>query len=141
MWNAQPAGLLQNPPQSTRVPQNHPNGKHIIVDMAETCLESFPFEEFAQRHNQPPKRVREIFEAIIQMPLLRCPTDKRRAGKVATAKMKEYTQAKKDLQTQMANGQTQNQGSMQQPSAWEMAQYLGPSDVSIPGHLAFPGPW
>ncbi|KAH6687756.1 hypothetical protein F5X68DRAFT_190315 [Plectosphaerella plurivora] len=109
--------------------------------MAETCLESFPFDEFAERHNQSPKRIREIFEAIIQMPLLRCPTDKRRAGKVATAKMKEYTQAKKDLQGLMSGGQTQNQGMMPQPSVLEMAQFMGPSEVQIPGHLAFPGPW
>lgn len=152
MWTPQ-APILGHtpPPSSSRPAQTQPTTttKHIIVDMAETCLESFPFDAFAQRHNQPPKRVREIFEAIIQMPLLRCPTDKRRAGKVATAKMKEYAQARKELQAQMGGGQQQGQQqgqagqavSQPQPSAWEMAQYMGPSDVPIPGHLAFPGPW
>ena len=50
----------------------------------------------------PAHKVEEIFKAVIQLPLLRCPTDKRRQGKLATARMKEYSRAKK--QWQVDNG-------------------------------------
>ncbi|KAI0159579.1 hypothetical protein GGR57DRAFT_430092 [Xylariaceae sp. FL1272] len=79
----------------------HTYRKHspnLIVDIAETCQEIFPFEEVAKRHNAPVGKVFDVFAAIIQVPLLRCPTDRRRAGRLATARVKEYTKAKKDLQ-------------------------------------------
>lgn len=144
-WYLQGPGPHHAKQPPVRQPQMQFNGKHIIVDIAETCVEVFPFEEIAQRHNQPPKKVREIFEAIIQMPLMRCPTDKRRAGKKATARVKEYTQARRELQAQMGGREGGGQGSQagsgqKQPSAWEVAQFMGPSDAQVPGHLAFSGP-
>jgi hypothetical protein len=76
----------------------------LIVDVAETCQEKFPFEEVAKRHNVPVDKVFEVFAAIIQVPLLRCPTDRRRPGRLATARIKEYSKAKKNIQEAMAHG-------------------------------------
>lgn len=145
------------PVQSTQT-----NGKHLIVDIADTCVDLFPFEEVAQRHDQPVQKIRDIFEAVVQVPLLRCSTDKRRAGKLGTAKVKEYSQAKKEVTSkhgettprrqhqqktlqgqELEQGRTQRQAQGQPhsqalpyiPSAWELAQYLGASDIN------FPGPW
>ncbi|KAK7750303.1 hypothetical protein SLS62_007710 [Diatrype stigma] len=70
---------------------------NLIVDVAETCQERFPFEEVARRHNAPVDKVFDVFAAIIQVPLLRCPTDRRRAGKLATQRIREYAKARKDI--------------------------------------------
>ncbi|KAI0848263.1 hypothetical protein F5Y00DRAFT_238676 [Daldinia vernicosa] len=85
-----PASLIQH---TYRKPS--PN---LIVDVAETCQEKFPFEDVAKRHNVSVEKVFDVFAAIIQVPLLRCPTDRRRAGKLATTRVKEYTKAKKAIQ-------------------------------------------
>lgn len=45
----------------------------------------------------PVDKVFDVFAAIIQVPLLRCPTDRRRAGKLATSRIKEYARAKRDI--------------------------------------------
>ncbi|KAI1805273.1 hypothetical protein F4811DRAFT_232410 [Daldinia bambusicola] len=71
---------------------------NLIVDVAETCQEKFPFGDVAKRHNVPVEKVFDVFAAIIQVPLLRCPTDRRRAGKLATTRVKEYTKAKKTIE-------------------------------------------
>ncbi|OTB03360.1 hypothetical protein M426DRAFT_23919 [Hypoxylon sp. CI-4A] len=71
---------------------------NLVVDVAETCQERFPFEDVAKRHNVPVEKVFDVFAAIIQVPLLRCPTDRRRAGKLATGRVKEYNRAKKVIQ-------------------------------------------
>ncbi|RYP10255.1 hypothetical protein DL764_000747 [Monosporascus ibericus] len=71
---------------------------NLIVDVAETCQEKFPFEEVAQRHNVPVEKVFDVFAAIIQVPLLRCPTDRRRPGRLAKSRIREYTGAKRDIQ-------------------------------------------
>ncbi|KAF4920494.1 hypothetical protein CGCVW01_v006843 [Colletotrichum viniferum] len=130
-------------PKATDPPQL--TTKHIIVDIADTCLNVFPFEEVAKRHNQPEQKVRDIFGAVIQVPLLRCNTDKRRAGKLGTARVKEFNQAKKDAQAQVSANQSKQDAMGQSPympSAWEMAQFMGPSDVRLGMfNNQFTGPW
>ncbi|KAK1992744.1 hypothetical protein LX36DRAFT_684736 [Colletotrichum falcatum] len=133
-------------PQMARIPDTQPTAKHIIVDVADTCLNVFPFAEVAKRHNQPEQKVRDIFSAVIQVPLLRCPTDKRRAGKLGTARVKEFNQAKKEVQAQQASGrQLRQQDSPNQaaymPSAWDIAQFMGTSDVRLSGLPQYSGPW
>ncbi|KAI0014321.1 hypothetical protein F4779DRAFT_559249 [Xylariaceae sp. FL0662B] len=86
------------PPASLIQPTYRKHSPNLIVDVAETCQEKFPFEEVARRHNAPVDKVFDVFAAIIQVPLLRCPTDRRRAGRLATARVKEYTRAKRDIQ-------------------------------------------
>ena len=85
------------PPASLIQPTYRKPSPNLIVDVAETCQERFPFEEVARRHNVPVEKVFDVFAAIIQVPLLRCPTDRRRAGKLATARTREYARARKDI--------------------------------------------
>lgn len=141
-----PAKPVAAPPkaQMTRAPDTQSTTKHIIVDIADTCLDLFPFGEVAKRHNQPEQKVRDIFSAVIQVPLLRCPTDKRRAGKLGTSRVKEFNQAKKEAQAQ-ANASPTRQDHPNQPlyipSAWDIAQFMGSSDVQFGGFPQFSGPW
>ncbi|KAK2058881.1 hypothetical protein LY76DRAFT_626213 [Colletotrichum caudatum] len=132
-------------PQTARIPDTQPTTKHIIVDVADTCFSVFPFAEVAKRHNQPEQKVRDIFSAVIQVPLLRCPTDKRRAGKLGTARVKEFNQAKKEVQAQQSNAGQLRQDSPNQaaymPSAWDVAQFMGPSDMRPSGLPQYSGPW
>ncbi|KAI1210822.1 uncharacterized protein F4807DRAFT_40268 [Annulohypoxylon truncatum] len=86
------------PPVSLIQPTYRKPSPNLIVDVAETCQEKFPFEEVAKRHNVPVGKVFDVFAAIIQVPLLRCPTDRRRAGRLATSRVKEYTRTKKAIQ-------------------------------------------
>ncbi|KAI1095910.1 hypothetical protein F5B19DRAFT_272357 [Rostrohypoxylon terebratum] len=86
------------PPASLIQPTYRKPSPNLIVDVAETCQEKFPFEEVAKRHNVSVEKVFDVFAAIIQVPLLRCPTDRRRAGRLATSRVKEYTKAKKAIQ-------------------------------------------
>lgn len=90
------------PPASLIQPTYRKPSPNLIVDVAETCQKKFPFEEVAKRHNVPVDKVIEVFAAIIQVPLLRCPTDRRRPGKLATGRVKEYARAKKDIQEERA---------------------------------------
>ncbi|KAI0399369.1 hypothetical protein F4802DRAFT_610919 [Xylaria palmicola] len=90
-------GATMRPPASLIQPTYRKPSPNLIVDVAETCQQTFPFEEVAKRHNVPVDKVFDVFAAIIQVPLLRCPTDRRRPGKLATARIKDYNRAKKDL--------------------------------------------
>ncbi|KAI1775171.1 hypothetical protein F4818DRAFT_415701 [Hypoxylon cercidicola] len=116
------------PPASLIQPTYRKPSPNLIVDVAETCQEKFPFEEVARRHDVPIEKVFDVFAAIIQVPLLRCPTDRRRAGKLATSRVKEYTRTKKAIQqTGQANS---NPGE-------EIA--VGPSDIANRlGEVDFP---
>ncbi|KAK1729010.1 uncharacterized protein BDZ83DRAFT_569600 [Colletotrichum acutatum] len=144
-------GATTSKTQANRAPDTQPTTKHIIVDIADTCLNMFPFQEVAKRHNQPEQKIRDIFSAVIQVPLLRGPTDKRRAGKLGTVRVKEFTQAKKEVQAQKGNaGQQQmrqdspNQNLSQMPympSAWDVAQFMGPSDVRLGALPKYSPPW
>ncbi|KAF3767426.1 hypothetical protein M406DRAFT_350556 [Cryphonectria parasitica EP155] len=71
---------------------------NLIVDIAETCEEIFPWDEVAKRHGVSRVKVVDTFAAVIQLPLLRCTTDKKRHGKLATSRLREYTKAKKDVE-------------------------------------------
>ncbi|KAI1763730.1 hypothetical protein GGR53DRAFT_496277 [Hypoxylon sp. FL1150] len=94
------------PPPSLIQPNYRKPSPNLIVDVAETCQEKFPFEEVARRHDVPIEKVFDVFAAIIQVPLLRCPTDRRRAGKLATTRVKEYTRTKKAIQQEMDQANT-----------------------------------
>lgn len=88
------------PQQQPETPQKpSPN---LIVDIAETCETVFPWDEVARRHGVTRHKVVETFAAVIQLPLLRCTTDRKRHGKLATNRLREYTKAKKDVEAAKA---------------------------------------
>ncbi|KAI5919875.1 hypothetical protein F4810DRAFT_714059 [Camillea tinctor] len=125
-------GSPVKPPASLIQPTYRKHSPNLIVDVAETCQEKFPFEEVAKRHNAPVDKVFDVFAAIIQVPLLRCPTDRRRAGRLATARVKEYTKAKKDLQESRAGGNRSGEGAV---SPADVANRLGKVDFPEGFHL------
>lgn len=85
---ASPTSSLSLPsPATNSKPSHSPN---MIIDIAQTCHDSFPFALIAERHNQPLRKVQDVFSAIIQLPLLRSATDRRRTGKLATERMKDF---------------------------------------------------
>ncbi|KAJ2977498.1 hypothetical protein NUW58_g7794 [Xylaria curta] len=117
------------PPASLIQPTYRKPSPNLIVDVAETCQEKFPFEEVAKRHNVPVDKVFDVFAAIIQVPLLRCPTDRRRPGKLATMRIKEYNKAKDDILDSRADKPEGGRpGAM--VNSTEIAQKLG--------HVGFP---
>lgn len=154
---AQPAQapIQQQPPRTAS-----PN---LIVDIAETCEDRFPWEEVAKRHGVPRNKVVETFSAIIQLPLLRCTTDRKRHGKLATSRLREYTKAKKDVEAAnaaAASGMTRpatpaasptsapavnpfpnNQDRPVLPGVLEMASTMAP--LGLPSTLTngLTGPW
>ncbi|KAJ4387199.1 hypothetical protein N0V93_007788 [Gnomoniopsis smithogilvyi] len=88
--------------QAPALPEAKKHSPNLIVDIAETCEELFPYDEVAKRHGVTRVKVVETFGAIIQLPLLRCTTDKKRHGKLATSRLREYTKAKKDAEATTA---------------------------------------
>ncbi|KAK8127557.1 hypothetical protein PG984_008665 [Apiospora sp. TS-2023a] len=86
------------PHPSLLQPTYRKHSPNLIVDVAETCQEKFPFEAVAQRHDTTVEKVADVFAAIIQVPLLRCPKDRRRAGRLAHERVKEYNKTKRELQ-------------------------------------------
>ncbi|KAI2469354.1 hypothetical protein F4781DRAFT_220174 [Annulohypoxylon bovei var. microspora] len=117
------------PPASLIQPTYRKPSPNLIVDVAETCQEKFPFEEVAKRHNVPVEKVFDVFAAIIQVPLLRCPTDRRRAGRLATSRVKEYTRAKKAIQETDGQGSSDSKEEIVvKPS--DIADHLG--EVNFP---------
>ncbi|KAH7386347.1 hypothetical protein BKA64DRAFT_141162 [Cadophora sp. MPI-SDFR-AT-0126] len=84
-----------------QIPKARLGRKHspnLIVDVAETCQELFPFAEVAERHEVPIQKVFDTFSAIIQLPLLRNADDRRRHGSLAKRRLKEYRDAKKAME-------------------------------------------
>jgi len=75
-------------------PSHPPN---MLVDIAQTCQDNFPFALIAKRHNQPIQKVFDTFSAVIQLPLLRSAVDARRPGKLGSLRMKEFRAMKKGL--------------------------------------------
>ncbi|KAK8052026.1 hypothetical protein PG993_003411 [Apiospora rasikravindrae] len=105
---------------------------NLIVDVAEMCQEKFPFEEVAKRHDTTVEKVADVFAAIIQVPLLRCPKDRRRAGRLAHERVKEYNRTKRELQeaAEVAKGQV---GSSNSNSTYGVVQsqiVVRPLDVA-----------
>ncbi|KAK6957828.1 hypothetical protein Daesc_000617 [Daldinia eschscholtzii] len=120
------------PPASLIQPTYRKPSPNLIVDVAETCQEKFPFEDVAKRHNVPVERVFDVFAAIIQVPLLRCPTDRRRAGKLATTRVKEYTKVKKMIQ-EARNQNSSNSADQVVVKPLDIANQLG--RVNLPDNF------
>lgn len=102
------------PHPSLLQPTYRKHSPNLIVDVAETCQEKFPFEAVAQRHDTTVEKVADVFAAIIQVPLLRCLKDRRRAGRLAHERVKEYNKTKRELQeaaAEAAKGQGGNNSS------------------------------
>lgn len=68
---------------------------NLLVDVAELAGEIFPYDAVARQHGTLPRKVAEALAAVVQVPLLRCVTDKRRAGKLGSDRMKEFREARK----------------------------------------------
>ena len=129
----EPRTSPQQIPPTRKFPHQEPSaGKHIIVDIADTAMEVFPFSKVAKRHNVSVDKVRNIFEAVVAVPFLRVPADKRRAGKVGQERVKGYLAAKKEMEREG--------GGRDGVSAYEVARVMGPE---VPGEWAqgHQGPW
>ena len=106
-----PETVQRDPPQqSPSVPKEsnkiRKHAQNLYVDIAETVEEIFPFEEVAKRHGTSTSRVVDAVKGIIQLPLLRCQSDKRRAGPLAMERMQGFREAKRArLATQTASDQ------------------------------------
>ncbi len=68
---------------------------NMLVDIAQTCQDNFPFALIAKRHNKSIQKVFDTFSAVIQLPLLRSAVDARRPGKLGSLRMKEFRAMKK----------------------------------------------
>lgn len=98
-------------PQSTLKPTHAQN---MLVDIAQTAQLNFPFELIAERHKRPVKHVYEAFSAAIQIPLLRCATDKRRCGRLGIERGREYRSLVKEVET--AKGKKEGPTSGREPA-------------------------
>lgn len=131
----------QNPAPRKFAHQEPSPGKHIIVDIADTAMEVFPFNKIAQRHNVPVDKIRNIFEAVVAIPFLRVPADKRRAAKIGQERVRNYLNTKKEVEK--ARAVEGREGG--QVTVYDMATAMGPEEQppkvlngSAPG---FRGPW
>ncbi|KAG4439630.1 hypothetical protein IFR05_004879 [Cadophora sp. M221] len=118
---AKAATLVSSPPDKRSSPRvatfqipnvrlGRKHSSNLIVDVAETCQELFPFAKVAERHEVPIQKVYDTFSAIIQLPLLRNADDRRRNGSLGKRRMKEYRDAKKAMEkAQEAARKTQKQ--------------------------------
>lgn len=140
-----------------RPPSPSPSEKHspnLIVDIAETCEALFPWDEVAERHNVPRQKVADTFAAIIQLPLIRCTTDKKRHGRLATNRLKDYTRGKNAMHmaspaspatpTASTNKSDSNENQDDRPvlpGVVELANSMAP--VTFPPTLTqtYPGTW
>jgi hypothetical protein len=129
---------------------------NILVDVAETVEEIFPFEEVARRHGVLPRKIIDALAAVVQLPLLRCATDKRRAGKLGAERMKEYREARKlwiakqaaetkarkttQNRTTEASAQDGREVGPPVPTAWQLVDLLPPIDFSALSNGAPSGP-
>ncbi|KAJ9129390.1 hypothetical protein NKR19_g10393, partial [Coniochaeta hoffmannii] len=68
---------------------------NLLVDVAELAGAIFPYDAVARQHGTLPRKVAEALAAVVQVPLLRCATDKRRAGKLGSDRMREFREARK----------------------------------------------
>jgi len=144
-----PGTLNGGPVKTSKVPASvlgkrpapDTSGKHIIVDIAETAVETFPYAKVAKRHNQTIEKVRNVFEAIVAVPLLRVPNDKRRAARLGQDRVKAYNAAKKEPEKQ--NGTYGNTAGGQEglTSLFEISRSMGPSESLPEWPHGFPGPW
>ncbi|CAL3967966.1 hypothetical protein PZA11_006978 [Diplocarpon coronariae] len=92
---------LQSNSSEFQIPDARQGRKHspnLIVDIAETCQEMFPFAVVAERHDVAIQKVFDTFSAIIQLPLLRNADDRRRHGSLGKRRNKEYRDAKRAME-------------------------------------------
>ena len=89
-----PTPAAAHTPRPSTPPPPETHSPNLIVDIAETCEALFPWDEVAERHNVPRQKVVDTFAAIIQLPLIRCTTDKKRHGRLATNRLKDFTRGK-----------------------------------------------
>ncbi|KAI9642538.1 hypothetical protein NHQ30_009343 [Ciborinia camelliae] len=81
--------------QQAPAPKHSPN---LIIDIAQTSQETFPFAAVAARHNKPIQKVFDTFSAIIQLPLLKQAADGRRHGPLGSERMRHYREAKRAME-------------------------------------------
>ncbi|TPX12001.1 uncharacterized protein E0L32_007304 [Thyridium curvatum] len=93
------------PAQSSSSGSSKKHAQNLYVDIAETCEELLPLADIARRHGVSRQRVSDVFAAVVQLPLLRCPTDKRRVGKLGVARMKELNRGRKELLAEISAAQ------------------------------------
>lgn len=146
----QPRSSTSNTRASTPA-ESREHSPNLIIDIAETCEDLFPWEEVAQRHNVSRQKVVETFSAVVQLPLLRCTTDKRRHGNLATSRLRQYTKAKRDVEAAKASSNSSPSSPTDVPATsenrailpvvWEMASTMTPLGLpsSITNGLA--GGW
>lgn len=65
-----------------------------IVDIAQTCQETFPFAMVAARHGRSVDEVIEAFSAVVQLPLLRQVVDGERYAPLAAERLRLYREAR-----------------------------------------------
>ncbi|KAK4226163.1 hypothetical protein QBC38DRAFT_481119 [Podospora fimiseda] len=92
----QPATPIPSDPPFA-IPKRHKLSPNLYIDIAETVEEIFPYNDLATRHNTTPHKVFEALSAVILVPLLRYPGDKRRSSKLAQDRVRTYQQAKEEL--------------------------------------------
>ncbi|KAG8166649.1 hypothetical protein KVR01_002338 [Diaporthe batatas] len=141
-------------PRPPTPPPSESHSPNLIVDIAETCEALFPWDEVAERHNVQRQKVLDTFAAIIQLPLIRCTTDKKRHGRLATNRLKDYTRGK-NIMNMASSGSPattatapsksnskENHGDRAVlPGVVELANSMAP--VTFPSALAqkYPGTW
>lgn len=146
-----PAASPAPRPPTPSPPDDH--SPNLIVDIAETCEALFPWDEVAERHNVPRQKVLDTFAAIIQLPLIRCTTDKKRHGRLATNRLKDYTRGKNAMcisspaspATPPASAKSDSNENQDNrpvlPGVVELANSMAP--VGFPSTLTkkYPGTW
>ncbi|KAF5867985.1 uncharacterized protein Bfra_007181 [Botrytis fragariae] len=80
---------------------------NLIIDIAQTSQDTFPFAAVAARHNKPIQKVFDTFSAIIQLPLLKQAADGRRHGPLGSERMRMYREAKRAMER--ANGENEKE--------------------------------
>ncbi|TGO34821.1 hypothetical protein BHYA_0181g00220 [Botrytis hyacinthi] len=94
-----PVPHSSRPKTSTSVSAS--SSKHspnLIIDIAQTSQDTFPFAEVAARHNKPIQKVFDTFSAIIQLPLLKQAAEGRRHGPLGSERMRMYREAKRAME-------------------------------------------
>lgn len=74
------------------------NPQYLLVDIAQTAQQVFPFQDVARRHNISMQKVFDTFSAIIQLPLLRSAADSRSQESLGTERLKDFSASKKEVQ-------------------------------------------
>ncbi|KAH8201290.1 hypothetical protein TruAng_004534 [Truncatella angustata] len=103
--------------------------RNLIVDIAETCQEIFPFEDVAKRQDVPVEKVIEVFTAIIGVPLQRSANDRRRPGREATTRIREYQRAKREIQDVTRSDGAEGNKNEIVVRPFDIAQMMGPLNL------------